>query len=64
MLVCMGTCDSFLIPIGDGSGQHPTQALLDLMCIEDKFGKVDGLTITIVGDLKYPQSVTTLPLLR
>lgn len=42
--------------LGDGSGEHPTQALLDLFCIYDKLGKIDGLTFTMVGDLKYPHN--------
>jgi aspartate carbamoyltransferase catalytic subunit len=49
-----------VINAGDGSGQHPTQALLDLLCIEDKLGKIDGLNITIVGDLKYGRTVHSL----
>jgi len=49
-----------VINAGDGSGQHPTQALLDLLCIQDKFGKIDGLNITIVGDLKYGRTVHSL----
>ncbi|EQD54839.1 aspartate carbamoyltransferase catalytic subunit, partial [mine drainage metagenome] len=38
---------------GDGSGQHPTQTLLDLYTIWKEFGDFDNLTITILGDLKY-----------
>jgi aspartate carbamoyltransferase len=49
-----------VINAGDGSGQHPTQALLDLLCIEDRLGKIDGLNITIVGDLKYGRTVHSL----
>lgn len=49
-----------VINAGDGSGEHPTQALLDLFCIYDKLGKIDGLTITMVGDLKYGRTVHSL----
>jgi len=49
-----------VVNAGDGSGEHPTQALLDLFCIYDKLGKIDGLTITMVGDLKYGRTVHSL----
>jgi carbamoyl-phosphate synthase/aspartate carbamoyltransferase len=45
---------------GDGQGEHPTQALLDSFCIYDQLGKLDGLTITMVGDLKYGRTVHSL----
>lgn len=43
------------IPImngGDGSGEHPSQCLLDLMTMYEVFGKLDNLNIVIVGDIK------------
>lgn len=36
---------------GDGSGQHPTQCLLDLMTIYEEYGKFEGLKIIICGDI-------------
>ncbi len=36
---------------GDGIGEHPTQALLDLFTIREELGTVNGLTVTFVGDL-------------
>ncbi len=45
---------------GDGSGQHPTQTLLDLFTIWEKFGKIDGLDVALVGDLKYGRTVHSL----
>lgn len=45
---------------GDGAGEHPTQALLDAYTMFDELGKVDGLTITMVGDLKYGRTVHSL----
>ncbi len=42
---------------GDGAGQHPTQALLDLYTIRAERGQVDGLTIALCGDLKYGRTV-------
>ncbi len=45
---------------GDGSGQHPTQALLDLYTIKDSFPTIDGLSIAMVGDLKYGRTVRSL----
>jgi len=42
---------------GDGAGQHPTQALLDLFTIRSERGAVDGNTIVLCGDLKYGRTV-------
>jgi aspartate carbamoyltransferase catalytic subunit len=42
-----------VINAGDGMHEHPTQALLDLMTIQDAKGKVDGLNVTIVGDIYH-----------
>lgn len=49
-----------IINAGDGSGQHPTQALLDLYTIKDHFKHIAGLTIAMVGDLKYGRTVRSL----
>ncbi len=48
------------INAGDGPGQHPTQALLDLYTINSERGKVDGLHIAMVGDLRYGRTVHSL----
>lgn len=45
---------------GDGIGEHPTQALLDLFTIQQEFDDVDGLTVTMVGDLKHGRTVHSL----
>ncbi|MDO8593165.1 MAG: aspartate carbamoyltransferase [bacterium] len=45
---------------GDGSGQHPTQALLDLYTIRKETGRLDNLTIAMVGDLKNGRTVRSL----
>lgn len=45
---------------GDGSGQHPTQTLLDLYTIHKEFSKLDGLNIALLGDLKYGRTVHSL----
>jgi aspartate carbamoyltransferase len=49
-----------IINAGDGVGEHPTQALLDLFTIEQELGRVDGLTVTMLGDLKYGRTVHSL----
>ena len=49
-----------LINAGDGAGEHPTQALLDLFTIKEEIGSIDGLTITMLGDLKYGRTVHSL----
>ena len=49
-----------IINAGDGVGEHPTQALLDLFTIVAELGKIDGLTVTMLGDLKYGRTVHSL----
>ncbi len=51
------------INAGDGPGQHPTQALLDLYTIKKECGKIDGIHITMVGDLRYGRTVHSLSFL-
>ncbi|MDE9800264.1 aspartate carbamoyltransferase catalytic subunit [Staphylococcus delphini] len=41
-----------IINAGDGSGQHPTQSLLDLMTIYETYGRFEGLKVVICGDIK------------
>jgi aspartate carbamoyltransferase len=49
-----------LINAGDGIGEHPTQALLDLYTMHGELGRVDGLVVTMVGDLKNGRTVHSL----
>ncbi len=49
-----------VINAGDGSNQHPTQALLDLYTIQKEKGTLDGLTVVMAGDLKYGRTVHSL----
>src|SRR5437868_10806682 len=49
-----------VINAGDGPGQHPTQALLDLYTIRDELGHVDGIRIAMVGDLANGRTVRSL----
>jgi aspartate carbamoyltransferase catalytic subunit len=49
-----------VINAGDGAGQHPTQALLDLFTIYENFKKIDGIRVAMVGDLKYGRTVRSL----
>ena len=49
-----------IINAGDGIGEHPTQALLDLFTILQEMNQIDGLTVTMVGDLKYGRTVHSL----
>lgn len=53
-------CRKPLINAGDGIGEHPTQALLDVFTIREEIGTVNGLTITMVGDLKHGRTVHSL----
>ncbi|MGC9395771.1 MAG: aspartate carbamoyltransferase [Anaerolineae bacterium] len=49
-----------VINAGDGTGEHPTQALLDLFTIREELGRIDGLKIAMVGDLRYGRTVHSL----
>lgn len=49
-----------VINAGDGSNQHPTQTLLDMFSIRKTQGKLEDLTIAMVGDLKYGRTVHSL----
>ena len=49
-----------VINAGDGTGEHPTQALLDMFTIREELGHIDGLTVTMLGDLKYGRTVHSL----
>jgi aspartate carbamoyltransferase catalytic subunit len=49
-----------IINAGDGTAQHPTQALLDLYTIERELGGIDGVVIAFIGDLANSRSVRSL----
>ena len=44
---------------GDGTGNHPTQSLLDLLTIRQEFGKLEGLKVAIIGDVRYSRVART-----
>ena len=59
--------DAALIPVinaGDGAGQHPTQALLDIYTIHKELGSLKNLAVSMVGDLKYGRTVHALSLIH
>ena len=49
-----------IINAGDGTGEHPTQAFLDVFTIREELGTCSGLTVTLVGDLKNGRTVHSL----
>lgn len=49
-----------VINAGDGPGQHPTQALLDLYTIRTELGKIDGVKVAMIGDLANGRTVRSL----
>uniref|UniRef100_A0A9I9D7A8 aspartate carbamoyltransferase n=2 Tax=Cucumis melo TaxID=3656 RepID=A0A9I9D7A8_CUCME len=49
-----------IINAGDGPGQHPTQALLDVYTIQREIGKLDGIKVGLVGDLANGRTVRSL----
>ncbi|MBE0476521.1 MAG: aspartate carbamoyltransferase catalytic subunit [Coriobacteriia bacterium] len=57
--------DACVVNGGDGSHQHPTQALLDLFTIRERLGRLEGLTVGIVGDIGHSRVAGSLvPALR
>ena len=52
--------DRPVINAGDGANQHPTQAILDLMAMQEAFGTLAGLRVVLQGDLKYGRTVHSL----
>lgn len=49
-----------ILNAGDGANQHPTQTLLDLFTIRETQGRLDNLSVAMVGDLKYGRTVHSL----
>jgi carbamoyl-phosphate synthase/aspartate carbamoyltransferase/dihydroorotase/carbamoyl-phosphate synthase/aspartate carbamoyltransferase len=49
-----------VINAGDGPGEHPTQALLDLFTIREELGTIEGLKVAMIGDLRYGRTVHSL----
>lgn len=49
-----------VINAGDGAGQHPTQTLLDLYTMKRILGRIKGLKVALIGDLKYGRTVHSL----
>jgi aspartate carbamoyltransferase catalytic subunit len=58
--IAAGAVKMPVINAGDGAGQHPTQALLDLYTIQIEKGKLDNITIGFIGDLKYGRTIHSL----
>jgi aspartate carbamoyltransferase catalytic subunit len=58
--------DASRVPVinaGDGAGEHPTQALLDLFTIQQELGRLDHLRVGLAGDLRHGRTVRSLALL-
>ena len=49
-----------ILNAGDGAGEHPTQALLDIFTIYEELGTLDNITVTMVGDLRFGRTVHSL----
>lgn len=49
----IGRVQVSILNAGDGCGHHPTQCLLDLMTIREEFGRFNGLTVSIIGDIRH-----------
>ncbi|KAM3572200.1 hypothetical protein VYU27_005781 [Nannochloropsis oceanica] len=55
-----GTCPKPLLNAGDGTGEHPTQSLLDLLTVKLELGEITGKTVALVGDLKHGRTAHSL----
>lgn len=51
-----------VVNCGNGFDEHPTQALIDLMTIHNSLGRLDNLTVALVGDLRYARAAHSLVL--
>ena len=51
--VVAGIMDAPVINAGDGTNEHPTQALLDAATIRHRFGRIEGLKVAICGDIRH-----------
>ncbi len=49
--------DANIINAGDGTHEHPTQALLDMFTIREKYGSLEGLRVVLVGDVKHSRVI-------
>ena len=49
--------DANIINAGDGAHEHPTQALLDMYTVREKYGKIDGLRVVLVGDVMHSRVI-------
>ena len=58
--IAAAAADCPVINAGDGAGQHPSQALLDMYTIVKEKGSPEGLTVAMIGDLKYGRTVHSL----
>ena len=47
------TVKASVLNAGDGMNEHPTQGLLDMLTMKEKFGKIEGLKVAILGDIKH-----------
>lgn len=45
--------DAIIVNAGDGTHEHPTQAILDMMSLQEKFGRIEGLKVGIIGDIRH-----------
>lgn len=52
--------DKPIVNGGDGANQHPTQTLIDLFSIRKNKGRINGLNVTLLGDLKYARTMRSL----
>ncbi len=55
----VGRVNAAILNGGDGTGNHPTQSLLDLLTIRQEFGRLEGLKVAIIGDVKHSRVAHT-----
>ena len=58
--VAADICAAPVINAGDGSNEHPTQAMLDLYTMQKNRGKIDGIKVGLMGDLAHSRTTSSL----
>lgn len=59
-VACAAAKHSVVLNAGNGAGEHPTQALLDVFTIHSELGRIDDLVVVLLGDLKFGRTVHSL----
>lgn len=59
-VACSAVKNAVVLNAGNGAGEHPTQALLDIFTIHSELGRIDNLEVVLIGDLRFGRTVHSL----